>query len=169
MNKYIQCMKSNNKNNIRLYTILFLLCYMVIEINNYKNNNFLKYVIIIILILILVWCDKFNYKREDISVTSYKLLNDYNNDLYKSDKKYNGKYVKLTGEVSKIEVTNEKNLYILFKSKNDFVIIANSASITNKCLKHIENIYKDDNITICGDLFRENKELRIFMWYILNS
>ena len=40
MNKYIQCMKSNNKNNIRLYTILFLLCYMVIEINNYKNNNF---------------------------------------------------------------------------------------------------------------------------------
>ena len=99
MNKYIQCMKSNNKNNIRLYTILFLLCYMVIEINNYKNNNFLKYVIIIILILILVWCDKFNYKREDISVTSYKLLNDYNNDLYKSDKKYNGKYVKLTGKL----------------------------------------------------------------------
>ncbi|MEG0408839.1 MAG: hypothetical protein RR623_08205 [Bacilli bacterium] len=169
MKKYIQCMKSNNKNNIKLYTLLFLLFYIVVDFCNYNSNDFLKYIIIMVILLILVWDNRFNYKIEDISVTSEELLNDYNNNIYESDKKYNRKYVKLTGVVSELKIINKKNVYILLKSNSEFIIIANSASITNKCLKYIENISKGDNITIYGDLFRNNNELRLFMWYISNN
>lgn len=161
MEKRVQCMKINNKNNIILYSIILLVYYIVFEFYNYKD--------IIIIIVILVLSRKFYYKKKDVSVTSEELLNEYNKNVYESDKKYNEKYIKLTGVVSKIEITNKKDLYIFFKSNNKFIIIANSVSITNKCLDYIQSISKGDRITIYGDLFRTNNELRIFMWYILQK
>ena len=169
MEKRVQCMKINNKNNIILYSIILLVYYIVFEFYNYKDIVVLKYISIIIIIVMLVLSRKSYYKKKDVSVTSEKLLNEYNKNVYESDKKYNEKYIKLTGVVSKIEITNKKDLYIFFESNNKFIIIANSVSITNKCLDYIQSISKGDRITIYGDLFRTNNEIRIFMWYILET
>lgn len=167
MEKRVQCMKINNKNNIILYSIILLVYYIVFY--KYKDIVILKYISIIIIIVILFLIHRFYYKKNDVSVTSEELLNEYKENIYECDKKYNEKYVKLTGVVSKLEITNKKDLYIFFESNNKFIIIANSVSINNKCLEYIKSISKGDRITIYGDLFRTNNELRIFMWYILQK
>ncbi|WP_419727501.1 OB-fold protein [Terrisporobacter petrolearius] len=123
MEKRVQCMKINNKNNIILYSIILLVYYIVFEFYNYKDIVVLKYISIIIIIVILVLSRKFYYKKKDVSVTSEELLNEYNKNVYESDKKYNEKYIKLTGVVSKIEITNKKDLYIFFESNNKFIIL----------------------------------------------
>lgn len=167
MEKRVQCMKINNKNNIILYSIILLVYYIVFY--KYKDIVILRYISITIIIVILFLIHRFYYKKNDVSVTSEELLNEYKENIYECDKKYNEKYVKLKGVVSKLEITNKKDLYIFFESNNKFIIIANSVSINNKCLEYIKSISKGDRITIYGDLFRTNNELRIFMWYILQK
>ncbi|WP_018590748.1 OB-fold protein [Terrisporobacter glycolicus] len=167
MEKRVQCMKINNENNIILYSIILLVYYIVFY--KYKDIVILRYIFITIIIVILFLIHRFYYKKNDVSVTSEELLNEYKENIYECDKKYNEKYVKLTGVVSKLEITNKKDLYIFFESNNKFIIIANSVSINNKCLEYIKSISKGDRITIYGDLFRTNNELRIFMWYILQK
>lgn len=167
MEKRVQCMKINNENNIILYSIILLVYYIVFY--KYKDIVILRYISITIIIVILFLIHRFYYKKNDVSVTSEELLNEYKENIYECDKKYNEKYVNLTGVVSKLEITNKKDLYIFFESNNKFIIIANSVSINNKCLEYIKSISKGDRITIYGDLFRTNNELRIFMWYILQK
>ena len=112
---------------------------------------------------------RYSYKKSYISVTVNKLLDDYNDDKVTADKKYHKKYVRMTGIVSNIEFIDSKNLYIMLESDNNYVINLNSSYLSNRFLKYAKDIYIGQYITIYGDLYRNENEFSIFIWYILQK
>ena len=145
---------------------------MLSQYCNYKDNdifNFIKYISTIIMISIIFLHYRYSYKKSYISVTVNKLLDDYNDDKVTADKKYHKKYVRMTGIVSNIEFIDSKNLYIMLESDNNYVINLNSSYLSKRFLKYAKDIYIGQYITIYGDLYRNENEFSIFIWYILQK
>lgn len=152
--------------------IIYAIWKMLSQYCNYKDNdifNFIKYISTIIMISIIFLHYRYSYKKSYISVTVNKLLDDYNDDKVTADKKYHKKYVRMTGIVSNIEFIDSKNLYIMLESDNNYVINLNSSYLSKRFLKYAKDIYIGQYITIYGDLYRNENEFSIFIWYILQK
>jgi len=106
-------------------------------------------------------------KKVDIEADVGMLLNDYNESEYRSDRKYEYKYIKLKGIVSQIEFDEKENiLKINLKGNYLYTIKATAYDMTKKCIKCLEKIYIGKEIIIYGYFKREGSQLLLDIRYL---
>lgn len=167
LQRIVRCSKlkiSSDLVGIVKSSILLLLA-MILFLK--EIETIIAYSIVTFIILIFIH-DIFNLsKNVDIEVDMYSLLNDYKKSEYKSDEKYEYKYIKLKGIVSNIKFDKKENiLTIELKSNDTYKLKGVAFYITKKCFKYIENISEGKEVTIYGDFKREENQMYIGMRYL---
>lgn len=167
MQKIIRCSKlkiSPGSKEI-IYSSLLMLMPMIFFRSNTMDIIILYCIATFITIIFI--SDIFSLsKKVKVEMDVDKLLNAYKRSEYWSDKKYEGKYIKLKGVISHIELDEKNNiLRIKLKGNDTYKLEATAYDITPKCIEYIQNLYEGKYITIYGNFDREENKFIIYIRY----
>ena len=167
MKKIIRCSKLNlslDSKEITKSSILLLLT-MILFLK--EVDTIVVYSIVTLVMLIFI-NDIFSLsKKVDIESDVSMLLEDYNESEYRSDRKYEYKYIKLNGIVSCIEFDEKENILKINLKGNDlYTFKATAYDVTKKCVKYLENIYIGQEIILYGYFKREGSQLLLDIRYL---
>lgn len=167
----ISCTQISFKENKAIYFFKVLIYMVTISlILNALNYNILNTgVSILILVLLHIASTKYGDKKVDIKNLSMdELLEDYNKSEEDADFKYNNKYVEIYGTVETINIIDDEHIIISFLSNYGYTVSCDVPYITEDCLYYIKRISNGDQLRMKADFFREDKDLRLLMWYIIS-
>lgn len=166
MQKIIRCskLKISSGSKEMIYSSLLTLMPMIFFRSSIMN--IIPYCIAMFIVLIFI-SDIFSLsKKVKIEMDVDKLLDAYKKTEYWSDKKYEGKYIKLKAIIWHIDFDEKNNtLRIKLKGNDTYKLEATAYDITPKCIEYVENMYEGKDITIYGNFDREENKFIIYMRY----
>lgn len=169
MKKLIRCSKFYYTDDSEIDLIIFGVLCSVGIISIFKNGYYmdiLKYISCIFVIALIIWSYFIRGKKAKIEIEESKLLNDYNENEGRADKKYCDKYIKLIGTVSHIEFDEYKDIFIEMASDDKYCVGAAAILANKKCIKYVESIHVGDKMIFYGDFLRDDSRLYLDVKYL---
>ncbi|UEL47723.1 OB-fold putative lipoprotein [Terrisporobacter hibernicus] len=169
MKKLIRCSKLYYTNDSKVESIAFWVLWSVGIISTFKSGYYmdiLRYSTCTFVIALALWAYLIKGKKAKIEIEESKLLNDYNENEERADKKYCDKYIKLIGTVSHIEFDEYKDIFIEMASDDKYCVGASAILANKKCIKYVESIHVGDKMIFYGNFLRDDSRLCLDVKYL---
>lgn len=169
MKKLIRCSKLYYANDPKVDSIaIWILCSVGI-ITTLKDGYYmeiLRYSTCTFVMALILWNYLIKGKKAKIEIEEGELLNDYNENEERADKKYCDKYIKLIGTVSHIEFDEYERIFIEMASNDKYCVEASAILANKKCIKYVESIHKGEKMIFYGNFLRDENRLLLDVKYL---